>query len=301
MHRSAYSLAFVMLAALLTSCTLNINTPGAAKSDPLFEARMARLEKLLLEKTEAEKAPPEERLARVEAQVEREKASLAEAVAAPIPAPDTVSLPEPDAAIVARDSSVEFKPWSGSMLKMGEKLEEKFTSGSKKGLVGNRPDLVGLPLRQRRFIGPSGEIVDLGDYEGSKDVVLVFMRGFSGQVCIGCTAQTLALARSQAEFAKRNAQVVVIYPGSAASVPVFLDAVKNLSADGETLPFPVLLDVNLNAVTLFDIRGSLARPTSMVVDKKGVVRYAYAGKGFDDRPSVGTLLGELDALAESAE
>jgi peroxiredoxin len=77
--------------------------------------------------------------------------------------------------------------------------------------------------------------------------------------------------------------------------------VKNLAADGETIPFPVLLDVNLNAVNVFDIKGSLARPTSLVVDKSGVVRYAYAGKGFDDRPSVQTLLGELDALVEVPE
>jgi peroxiredoxin len=58
----------------------------------------------------------------------------------------------------------------------------------------------------------------------------------------------------------------------------------------------VLLDVNLNAVKTLDIKGSLAKPTSIIVDEGGVVRYIYAGKSFDDRPSVKTLLAELDAL-----
>lgn len=286
---------------MLAGCDLTINTGGGkAERDPLLEARLARLEQLLTEKAEASQAPPEKRLARIEAQIEKEKAALVQVAAAPQPTAAEPVLATPEGPVAVRDATVSFDPWSKSKLRMGAELEEKFTTTSRKGIVGNRPDLVGLPLRQQRFVGPSGEIVDLTDYQGSKNVVLIFMRGFSGQVCIGCSAQTVALAKSAAEFEKRNTQVVLIFPGSAASVPVFLDAVRNLSAEGETLPFPVLLDVNLNAVNILDIKGSLAKPTSMVVDKGGLVRYAYAGSSYDDRPSVQTLLGEIDALEAPA-
>src|SRR5690606_4787743 len=118
-------------------------------------------------------------------------------------------------------------------------------------------DLMGSPLPRTRFIGPDGGIVDLADFRGAKSVVLVVLRGFAGQVCIACSAQTAALASHAKDFEARGAQVALVYPGRAETVPAFLDAVADL--DGEfALPFPVLLDVNLGAVNALAIKGALA-------------------------------------------
>lgn len=56
---------------------------------------------------------------------------------------------------------------------------------------------------------------------------------------------------------------------------------------------PVALDVSLIAVRQLGIEDNLAKPTSLIIDKAGVVRYAYVGKTIADRPSVKDLLNEL--------
>ena len=61
-------------------------------------------------------------------------------------------------------------------------------------------------------------------------------------------------------------------------------------------PFPIVLDTNLAAVRAYKIEGRLAKPTAMVIDREGTVRYAYVGTNKTDRPSVQDLLSALDAL-----
>jgi peroxiredoxin len=281
-------LSTLLLSALSAGC---ITYQPQAAFDPELTARLDRLEKLLVEQT-SPAATPEARLARIEAQLSAETKLLNQSVDAKSEDAQN-ALPD---AVIQRSPEVAFDGWSSGKQKMGEKLLEKFAETSTKGMESNRVELLGAALPQRRFIGPSGEIVDLDDFKGSKRMVIVFMRGFSGQICIGCSSQTLALMGAKEKFDDRNAQVIVVFPGSSASVPAFLDSIKALPGGQDSLPFPVLLDVNLNAVKTLDIKGSLAKPTSIIVDEGGVVRYIYAGKSFDDRPSVKTLLAELDAL-----
>lgn len=187
-----------------------------------------------------------------------------------------------------------FTNWSSGKISMSKDLMEKFAANAKRvSDSSNRPDLVGKPLARTRFLGPTGEVFDLADYAGQKKVVLVFMRGFASEICIGCSTYTVALARAQAQFADRDAQVVIVYPGNPSSVPAFLKSVAAIDPKVH-IDYPILLDVNLGAVNALMIQGSLAKPSSIIIDKDGLVSYAYVGKRFDDRPSVATLLGELD-------
>jgi hemoglobin len=158
-----------------------------------------------------------------------------------------------------------------------------------------RGDLMGSKLEQTKFFAMDGSILDLKELEGKKKVVLVIMRGFAGTVCINCSTQTISLSDNIEAFRSRNAEVVLVYPGEAETLPTFLDAVRSLR-DGFAPPFPVVLDVDLAAVRTFRIEGSLAKPTSLVLDEQGVVRYAYVGKQPADRPSVKDLLAALDGI-----
>jgi antitoxin component YwqK of YwqJK toxin-antitoxin module/peroxiredoxin len=157
-----------------------------------------------------------------------------------------------------------------------------------------RTDLVGKPLPQTRFLGADGGVVDLTRFK--KPVVVVLLRGFAGQVCIYCASQTAALAKRIDDFHKAGAEVVVLYPGPAESAPAFIQAVKNLSK--EKPPMPVALDVSLLLVRALDVEDNLARPTSLVLDRSGAVRYAYVGKSITDRPSAEDLLREVRKLVE---
>ena len=322
----------VLAALLVASSTLGCFKSYHIQSapDPVVEERMAAL-KAANAGAPAESISDAERFARLERQMEAMQATLELIAAAQLPpatnaapaAPAASAAPPAEAAPPAAEPAVpaapevaatpsapavpvnlispsaefQFDNWSNGEQRTIEKLTSKFGAGTEKEEVSNREDLVGKPLTARRFLGPNGDILDLNDFKGSKNVVLVVLRGFSGQVCIGCSSYTLALANAQEEFEARDTQVLLVYPGSGASIPAFLESIRKAGGEKQ-LPYPVLLDLDLNAVQVLDIRGSLAKPTSLIVDKQGTVRFAYTGKRFDDRPSVKALLDEIDGFGK---
>ncbi len=152
-------------------------------------------------------------------------------------------------------------------------------------------DLIGKPLSQTRFLSPTGGVLDVAKQRGKKPVLLVILRGFSGQVCLYCAAQTTAISKNIQKFNEMGVEVVVVYPGPVEAVAPFIEAVRSIAK--EPPPMPVVLDVSLIAVRKFGIEDNLAKPTSMIIDKEGVVRYAYVGRTIADRPSVKDLLNEL--------
>lgn len=147
------------------------------------------------------------------------------------------------------------------------------------------------------FIDTKGNKVAIGDFRGKKNVVLVFTRGFPGQICPFCTAQTSRLLATYPEFTRRNAEVLAVFPGQKSRVSDFLKAVhaQNTAGPAEP-PFPVLLDEELAAVDRLGIRGDLAKPSTYILDKQGRVRFAYVGAHVSDRPSIKALLQELDSI-----
>jgi peroxiredoxin len=167
------------------------------------------------------------------------------------------------------------------------------------GLGGE--ELLGRPLPMTRFIGQGGDVVDLSDWKGKKNVVLVILRGFSGAVCLSCTGQTLAISESLKEFAARDAEVFFVYPGPKESVPRFLDAVSDIRGSCESLPVELLLDVDLTVVREFKIEGKLANPTTIILDKAGLVRFAHVGRTNTDRPTVPAMLSVLSQLATKSQ
>jgi peroxiredoxin len=158
-----------------------------------------------------------------------------------------------------------------------------------------RRDLQGKPLAITRLLSSTGDVIDLDDFKGKKNVVLVVLRGFAGQVCVYCATQTAALAKSIDRFHAVDAEVVLVYPGAAESAPVFLEAVRSLGVDQPAIP--IGLDVDLQLVRALRISHQLAKPTSLIIDKQGNVRYAYVGEDRGDRPSVDDLLRQLQKLA----
>ncbi|MGE0609926.1 MAG: peroxiredoxin family protein [Pirellulales bacterium] len=147
------------------------------------------------------------------------------------------------------------------------------------------------------FVDIKGNQVTLQDFHEKKNIVLVFTRGFSGQICPFCTTQTSRLAANYQEFAKRDTEVLAVYPGDKSSVPAFLKAVEAQSKTGPgEPPFPLLLDEQMAAVDRLGIRGDLAKPSTYILDKQGQVRFAYVGAHAADRPSIKALLNQLDIL-----
>lgn len=184
--------------------------------------------------------------------------------------------------------------WTKAERDLVPELIARYEKASRAPSVGKRRDLVGRPLAYTRFLQDDGEVLDLDDLRGTR-VVLIIMRGFAGAVCLHCSTQMLALVKNLGEFERRKTRVFVVYPGEAATVPVFMESVRALDPNFRP-PFRILLDVDLAAVRAFLIEGSLAKPTTLIVDESGIVRWAYVGQQPSDRPSMDLVLRQLDLI-----
>lgn len=172
----------------------------------------------------------------------------------------------------------------------------------KDDLVSNREtgSTLAPEEEEARFVDPAGTEHKLSEFRG-KPLVVVFTRGFAGYVCPFCTSYTAQIAERYDEIKALGAEVFLVYPATADDKETkarFEKAVNDLLAeDGEEgLPFPVFLDPGLQAVSKFNLNGDLSKPSTFVLDRKGVVTYAYVGTAPDERPSVDKIMKELRAL-----
>ena len=95
--------------------------------------------------------------------------------------------------------------------------------------------------------------------------------------------------------------LLLVYPikekKDAPKLDDFLKRSREILAEPDrAVPFPVLLDVELKAVDQLGIRKDLSKPATYVIDAKGEVRYAYVGEKWADRPSIETIVKQLDAI-----
>ncbi|MEZ6064570.1 MAG: redoxin domain-containing protein [Planctomycetaceae bacterium] len=149
-----------------------------------------------------------------------------------------------------------------------------------------------------------GAQAKVSDFAKGRSIVLVVTRGNTDPVCPYCSTQTAHYIRDYAKFADKNAEVVLVYPvaekGDESRWSRFLEDVRGRLTDPtETVPFPVVFDVQLAAVDKLGIRKDLSKPATYIVDPEGTVRYAYVGATWVDRPSTAAVLAELDALGKS--
>lgn len=163
----------------------------------------------------------------------------------------------------------------------------------------NRPVAAGqVPLQ---FVDDEGKAVDIASFRGKSNVVLVVVKGMppspGGIFCPGCLAQVNALTANYDEFKKRDAEILVVFPGAKDTLPQFLRDGKVDGKDGNPkVPFPLLLDTDSKAVTALGIDGQLAKPSTYILDKQGNAVFAFVGETTTDRPSVASLLSRLNKL-----
>lgn len=163
---------------------------------------------------------------------------------------------------------------------------------------GRRADLEGklLTLRSLRQVG--GGEVKLEQYRGKKNLLLVVLRGFSGEVCIYCVAQTKALAMCRADLDKHDVEVLVVYPGPKENEEAFQQIYAKTFGEGAP-PYRVFYDPDLTVVRTLGIEGDLAAPTSLVVDREGIVKRAYVSPNRAQRPATKELVKEFSELVRA--
>ncbi len=170
-----------------------------------------------------------------------------------------------------------------------------------KNLDSNQETGSVLTGKTAKLVNSKGESVELASFQG-KPLVLVFMRGFFGDICPYCTTYTAQIADRYVELKKAGAEVLVVYPTKAnetKKVDEFKKIVNEiLLEDGkDAIPFPVFLDPGTKVVQHYNLVGDLSKPSTFVLDAKGKITYVYIGRSTDDRPSVDRILEEVKALS----
>lgn len=168
--------------------------------------------------------------------------------------------------------------------------------------------LLDLPLTDEQ-----GNAVSLRERVGKQHLVIVFTRGSMASVapehkgpqwkglpnvCPYCSTQASGIASHMPEFINQQAEVLVVFPVSQPAEKDNATTLRNAVANPmDPPPFPILLDLKLQAVEKLGIRAHLARPASFIVDKKGNLRFAYVAKqGSADRPSGTELLRHVTQI-----
>ena len=151
-----------------------------------------------------------------------------------------------------------------------------------------------------RFTDKDRNEVALAEVMTRDYLVLVVTRGWYGGVCFYCASQTSRWARRFDELEPYDAQLVVIFPTeSEEEAPKLSELSKRIKGGeipNEDIPYPILLDINLTGVDQLGIRAELAKPSTYIIDREGRVRFAYVGESIADRPTVDSVLRQLDQL-----
>ena len=99
------------------------------------------------------------------------------------------------------------------------------------------------------------------------------------------------------EFTSRGAEVLAVGPDSADAFSAYWRS--------ERLPFPGMPDPDHVVSRRYRQEVHILKlgrmPLVMVIDKKGVIRFAHSGSSMSDIPSNQTLLLVIDSLAASKE
>ena len=129
-------------------------------------------------------------------------------------------------------------------------------------------------------------------------IVLIVGRGWVGYQCPFCNRQFGDFLRNAKELDTAGARVVWVYPGPA-------DAVQKRAeefADGKPFPanFRFVLDPNYTCTVSYGLRWDApqetAYPSTFVIDRMGVVRYALVSKTHAGRSTAADVLAELGKL-----
>ena len=150
-------------------------------------------------------------------------------------------------------------------------------------------------IEQLTFVDTEGKRIQVKDFKGKKNVVIVFTEGFNKMLCPFCKTQTSRLIANYDKFKELDTEILVVYPGETEHLATFIDAAKTIDKEQvDAVPFPIVLDQDFTATDFFKIRSMQAHPSTYIINKRGEICLAYVGADMSaDRPSVKALLNRI--------
>ncbi len=116
------------------------------------------------------------------------------------------------------------------------------------------------------LVSDKGDSVHLADFQGKKNVVLIF---YPGDQTPGCTKQLCAIRDDYSQFEKKNTVVFGVNPANRESHKRFVEK--------QGYQFPLLVDEGRKVATLYGAKGLIVKRTVVVIDTKGKIAYYKQG------------------------
>jgi peroxiredoxin len=142
------------------------------------------------------------------------------------------------------------------------------------------------------------QTVRLTDLTATSKVVLVVLRGWPGYQCPLCTRQVQDYIASASGFATAKARVVMVYPGPADDLKAH--AAEFLQNKQWPKAFVYVTDPGFTMVNAYGLRwdapGETAYPSTFVLDRKGVVRFAKISHSHGDRTTADSMLEVIKGM-----
>jgi peroxiredoxin len=163
-----------------------------------------------------------------------------------------------------------------------------------------QPPEVGAEAPDFELKNLKGETVSLEKLTKDHRVVLLVLRGWPGYQCPICTRQVGEFMQKNEEFAKHDAQVVMIYPG-----PADLLAEHAKEFQGEQIfpeGFHYVTDPDYVFTNAWGLRWEAERetayPSTFIIGKDRKIKFGETSTSHGGRVSAGTVLKELAKPAE---
>ena len=123
-------------------------------------------------------------------------------------------------------------------------------------------------------------------FRGDKNVVLVFYRASWDPFC---RSHLVELSDHYAAIEQQDAIILAVSSDN-------LQGALIAARDWE-VQFPILYNPDRSVISEYDVLdGRVAKASTFIIDKKGVIRWKYVGSSKTDRPSPHTILQQLQAL-----
>ena len=138
--------------------------------------------------------------------------------------------------------------------------------------------------------GPDGRAISLGDFRGKSHLVLVF---FTGGFDRDAVRSLQALAGSYRRIRESDAELVAVTPELPGKVKTLVERLQP--------PFPLVSDPELKAVKEYDVYDATNNwtwPAAFIVDRDGVIQYAFRGVSPPNTPPVEYILMKLTQMKE---
>jgi peroxiredoxin len=138
------------------------------------------------------------------------------------------------------------------------------------------------------------ESVRLSEVAAKGNVVLIVLRGWPGYQCPICDRQVHDFMVSAAGFSEAKAQLVFVYPGPANDLKAHAEEFKSLKGRQWPKDFFYVLDPDYTMVNAYGLRWDAPRetayPSTFVLDKKGMIRFAKISRSHGDRTTATEIL-----------